>query len=165
MGLVFKKDNLEKILQRRKTQTRRTSRNELRVGKVYPIRCRYFEKAKVKVLITRKFKQRLGDISLKDVRKEGFDSLEEFQAYWTRIHGSWNPNLIVTVYEFKLVMPEREPLEFSRRAHQFNAGFVGSGISCRLLGHSMLCGCRLTGFCLLPFRVVCRCCLMSLRCS
>jgi len=113
VGLVFKKDNLEKVLQRRKTQTRRTSRNELRIGKVYPARCRYFELAKVKVLIIRKFKQRLGDISLEDVRKEGFETLEEFQASWTRIHGSWKPDIIVIVYEFKLVMPEREPLEFS----------------------------------------------------
>ena len=107
MGLVFKEDNLLKILEGRKTQTRRTSRNELRIGKVYPIRCRYFERAKDKALITRKFKQRLGDISLEDARKEGFDSLEEFQACWTRIHGSWNPDIIVTVYEFKLARPER----------------------------------------------------------
>ncbi len=114
MGLVFKKDRLQKVLEGRKTQTRRTSRNTLKVGKVYLIRCRYFEKAKV--LIIRKFKQRLGDISLEDVRKEGFDSLEEFQACWARIHGSWRPDIIVTVYEFKLARPEREPLEFSRRA-------------------------------------------------
>jgi len=91
------------------------ARNQLQVGKVYPIRCRYFERAKVKILIIRKFKQWLGDISLEDVRKEGFETLEEFQACWTRIHGMWDPNLIVIVYEFKLVMPEREPLEFSRR--------------------------------------------------
>ena len=115
MGLVFKKDNLEKVLQRRKTQTRRTSRNELRIGKVYPIRCRYFERAKVKVLIIRKFKQRLGDICIADVRKEGFETFEEFQACWTRIHGNWNPDIIVTVYEFKLARPECEPSEFSRR--------------------------------------------------
>ena len=67
------------------------------------------------MLITRKFKQRLSEISEVDVKKEGFETLEEFQACWTRIHGSWNPNLIVIVYEFKLVSPEREPLEFPRR--------------------------------------------------
>ncbi len=115
MGLVFKKDRLQKGLEGRKTQTRRTSHNELKVGKVYPVRCRYFERAKVKVLITRKFKQRLSEISEVDVKKEGFETLEEFQACWTRIHGSWNPNLIVTVYEFKLARPERKPSEFSRR--------------------------------------------------
>jgi hypothetical protein len=103
MGLVFKQNNLKRVLERRKTQTRRTGRYELQIGKTYPIKHKYFEKGKAKVLITRKFKQRLGDITPKDVKKEGFDTLEEFQAAWVRIHHGWNPNQIVTVYEFKLV--------------------------------------------------------------
>ena len=49
-------------------------------------------KGKAKVLITRKFKQRLGDITPKEIKKEGFDTLEEFQAAWVQIHHGWNPN-------------------------------------------------------------------------
>ena len=56
------------------------------------------------IIIIRKFKQRLGDISLEDVGKEGYSSIEEFQRAWEEVHGlgGWNPDLIVTVYEFKL---------------------------------------------------------------
>lgn len=103
MGLVFKEDNLKRVLEGRKTQTRRLGNNRLTVGRLYSVKCRYFEKGKDKVLITRKFKQRLGEISLEDVRKEGFASLEEFQAVWTRIYGRWDPGEVVTVYEFRLV--------------------------------------------------------------
>jgi hypothetical protein len=103
MGLVFKENNLKRVLEGRKTQTRRTGKYELHIGKTYPVRHKYFEKGKARVLITRKFKQRLSEITLKDVKKEGFDTLEEFQAAWVRIHHGWNPKQIVTVYEFKLV--------------------------------------------------------------
>ena len=103
MGLVFKENNLRRIFQGRKTQTRRTGRYELQIGKIYPIKHTYFEKGKAKVLITRKFKQRLGDITLKDVEKEGFDTLDQFQTAWVQIHHGWNPNQIVTVYEFNVV--------------------------------------------------------------
>jgi hypothetical protein len=110
MGLVFKENNLCRVLEGRKTQTRRTGKHELQVGKIYSIKHRFFEKATAKVLITRKFKQRLGDITLVDVKKEGFDTLEEFQAAWVRIYHGWNPKQIVTVYEFKLVGKERQLL-------------------------------------------------------
>jgi hypothetical protein len=62
MGLVFKENSLKRVLEGRKTQTRRTGRYELQIGKIYPVKHKYFEKGKAKVLITRKFKQRLGDI-------------------------------------------------------------------------------------------------------
>lgn len=103
MGLVFKENNLRRILEGHKTQTRRLGSREYKIGNVYGIRSRYFDKAKARVLITRKFKQRLGDISLEDIQKEGFNTLEEFQAAWVRINHGWNPDLIVTVYEFKVL--------------------------------------------------------------
>ena len=103
MGLVFKENNLKRVLEGRKTQTRRAGKYELQIGKIYPVKHKYFEKGKAKVLITRKFKQRLGDITPKDVEKEGFDTLAEFQAAWIRIHHSWHPEKVVTVYEFKIV--------------------------------------------------------------
>ena len=102
MGLVFKENNLQRVLDGRKTQTRRLGNNRLTVGKIYSVKRRYFDKGKAKVVLTRKFKQRLGEISLKDVRKEGFETLEEFQACWIRIYGSWDPDQVVIVYEFKL---------------------------------------------------------------
>lgn len=104
--VLFKRYNIEKILKGLKTQTRRVHVHTFRVGKIYPLRDNWFtpnNQAKGYILITRKFRQRLGDITLEDVQKEGYNSLEEFQAEWIRLYGSWDPNKIIWVYEFKLV--------------------------------------------------------------
>jgi hypothetical protein len=77
---------------------------EWKTGKVYPVKDRWFGKPVAHILVTRKFRQRLGDISREDVEKEGYRSLEEFKQAWEGIHGrgSWDPKLIVTAYEFKI---------------------------------------------------------------
>jgi len=104
--MLFKRRHIELILSGRKTQTRRLPDKSANyhVGRVYGIRDRWFSKPEAHILITRKYKQRLGDISLEDVKKEGYSNLEEFQRTWEEVHGpgGWNPDLIVTVYEFKL---------------------------------------------------------------
>jgi len=104
--MLFKKWHIELILSGRKTQTRRLPGKSANyhVGRVYGIRDRWFSKPEAHILITRKFRQRLGEISLEDVGKEGYSSLEEFRKAWEEVHGprSWNPDLIVTAYEFKL---------------------------------------------------------------
>lgn len=52
---------------------------------------------------------------MKDMEKEGYSNLQEFQRAWEEVHGqgSWNPELIVTVYEFKVVN-ERGQMQGSR---------------------------------------------------
>jgi hypothetical protein len=100
---TFKKAEFQKIIEGRKTQTRRIHAHEWHVGKTYKIRNKLFGKGTHKILITRKFKQRLGDITPEDVKKEGFNTLEEFKQTWEKIYGSWDPNIIVTVYEFKML--------------------------------------------------------------
>lgn len=100
---VFKKRNLDLVLAGEKTQTRRTHRQEWKIGNVYSARASWFEKARAWILITRKFKQRLGDISQEDVVKEGFKTLSEYREEWRKINGSWTPDKVVLVYEFKLV--------------------------------------------------------------
>jgi hypothetical protein len=101
---IFKQKHLDATLQGRKTQTRRTHKYEWKVGKTYGIRARWFDKPVGRILITRKFKQKLGDIPLADIRKEGYSNIWEFKAAWEEIYGqgSWNPEVIVTVYEFVL---------------------------------------------------------------
>jgi len=66
-----------------------------------PIRDRWFTKPQGRILILRRFKQRLGDISQQDVQAEGYQSIENFKKAWTEIYGTWKPEQIVTVYEFK----------------------------------------------------------------
>ena len=102
MLALFKRRHLRKVLAQEKTQTRRTHRYTLTIGKTYAIRDRWFSKPQGHILITRKFRQQLGNISPEDVHKEGFSSLEEFKQEWIKLHGSWNPDKIVICYEFKL---------------------------------------------------------------
>jgi len=103
MTLLFKKYYIKLILAGRKTQTRRIHKHKLKVGKTYAVKTRWFGKPLFRVVITRRFQQKLGEISLEDVKKEGYSSLEEFRRAWMRIYGSWNPEQLVTVYEFKPV--------------------------------------------------------------
>ena len=99
---IFKRRHIRKVLAGEKTQTRRTHNYTWTIGKTYCIRDRWFSKPQGHIIITRKFRQRLGDISPEDVQKEGFSTLEEFQKAWTEIHGQIDENEVVTVYEFKL---------------------------------------------------------------
>jgi len=96
--MLFKKKHIEIILAGRKTQTRRLPGKSASysVGRLYAIRDRWFSKAQ-------------GYISLEDIHKEGYNNLEEFRKAWEEIHGSesWQPNLTVTVYEFKPLRKRR----------------------------------------------------------
>ena len=102
---IFKRHHLRKVLSGDKTQTRRSHKYTWTIGKTYCIRDRWFSKAQGHIIITRKFKQHLGDISPEDAKKEGFNSIEDFKQEWKKIFGesSWNPDKIVTCYEFKLI--------------------------------------------------------------
>ena len=95
----FKRSFLPLILSGRKTQTRRMS-GRYRVGEIYRV-----NNTEIWILITRRYRQRLGEISPEEIHKEGFSSLEEFRRAWTRIFGSWNPDLLVWAYEFKVISP------------------------------------------------------------
>ena len=99
---LFKRRHLRKVLDGSKIQTRRTHRSTWKIGRTYGIRDNWFSKPQAHIIITRKFRQRLADISPEDVKKEGFSTLEEFKQAWTEINGTWNPDQIVTCYEFKL---------------------------------------------------------------
>jgi len=107
--MLFKRHHIKKILQGRKTQTRRTSRRKYKIGRYYAIRDTYFGKPQGHIIITRRFQQKLGEISPEDVKKEGFNSLEEFRKAWIEINASWDPEQIVTVYEFAYVEKPSSP--------------------------------------------------------
>jgi len=103
---LFKPEHVKKILRGEKTQTRRVHLHTWIIGKVYPIKTHWLckrEEAPGKIIILRKFRQKLGEISPEDVKKEGYNSLEEFRREWEKLHGEWNPEQVVWVYEFKLV--------------------------------------------------------------
>jgi hypothetical protein len=61
---------------------------------------------KIEVVILRRYRQRLGDMKLSEAHKDGFRTLQDSQEAWTKINGSWDPNLTVWVYEFKVTKDE-----------------------------------------------------------
>jgi hypothetical protein len=102
MMALFKGCLIPLILSGQKTQTRRAYKRGWLIGQTYKIKDHYLSKGLGTIKITRSFKQRLGDISEQDVQKEGFKNSTEFIDAWNAINGSWNPDTIVTVYEFIL---------------------------------------------------------------
>ena len=102
--MLFKKKHVKLILEGRKTATRRLTGRYKR-GKVYAVQDRLYGRARCYILIIRKYRQKLGDMSEEDIRKEGCSSREEFIREWEESYGpgSYRPDLEVWVYEFKLI--------------------------------------------------------------
>ena len=103
---MYKKPYLEKILNGEKTQTRRPlekkpGRSVYDIGARVGVRSGYTKFAGY-IIIRKRFRQRLGDISEEDARKEGFKTVKEFQETWKRLYGKWDPEEVVWVYEFEL---------------------------------------------------------------
>ncbi|MEM2975838.1 MAG: ASCH domain-containing protein [Candidatus Bathyarchaeia archaeon] len=111
--MFFSRGNLEKVLRGKKTQTRRLS-GRYKVGHTYGVRTWIYEKALARIKITAKRQERLGDISQEDLKREGYETLEEFKEAWTKFYAKklgWHPELIVWVYDFVLIQaPEGKPL-------------------------------------------------------
>jgi hypothetical protein len=105
---IFKRKYIDLILQGKKTQTRRISRYRLKIGKAYAVRSKMFEPAKTRITITRAWRQQLRNLTPEDVRKEGFNSFTEFRQAWIEIYGTWNPDQIVTAYEFRLLTQKQK---------------------------------------------------------
>jgi len=95
----FKRCFLPLILEGRKTQTRRLE-GRYRPGEILRV-----NRTEIWILITRKYRQRLQDITLEDVHREGFSSPKEFRRAWTWIYGFYDPDQVVWTYEFRLISP------------------------------------------------------------
>jgi len=95
----FKHPFIFKIISGEKTQTRRLS-SRYRPGEILRI-----NNTEIWILITRRYRQRLGSITPEEAHKEGFSSLKEFKKAWKRIYGRYDPNQQVWVYEFKVISP------------------------------------------------------------
>ena len=63
---------------------------------------------RINIQILNAKEQRLADITIEDVKAEGFATLEEFKATWAKINGAWNPDQQVTAYEFHKVEKPKE---------------------------------------------------------
>ena len=100
--MLFKKKHVKLILEGRKTATRRLT-GRYKLGQVYAVQGWLYDRARGYISIVKKYRQKLGDMSEEDIRKEGCSSREEFIREWEESYGpgSYQPDLEVWVYEFK----------------------------------------------------------------
>ena len=103
--MMFKKDLIDLVVSGRKTQTRRLHKNPLKEKQKYVIKRNWYNNTEHYIQIKKVYPQKLGDVSEEEARKEGFSGLDEFRDAWIRINGSWDPDMVVTVYEFELAEP------------------------------------------------------------
>jgi len=105
MSLIFTERNIELILQGKKTQTRRIwKRIKVKKGGIYKIKRHIFSKKHYGLIqVTDIRKEKLGNITEEDAKKEGYGSVAEFKKVWEEIYGRWNPEQEVYVIEFKLL--------------------------------------------------------------
>src|ERR1700752_548908 len=100
--MIFRPELAKLILQRKKTQTRRliTDRTRSRpylIDKSYAVCPGRGKFAVCRVTLTDIRKARLGDLSLKDAKREGFVTTADFFDYWERLHGRVYRDLVVWV--------------------------------------------------------------------
>jgi hypothetical protein len=102
--MLFKLEHVEPILSGSVTQIRKNwGKPMAKVGSVHKAKTALFSKESfASIRITGLRKERLGDISLEDVYKEGYDDLESYKAAWKRSAGVWDPNIMVYVVNFEL---------------------------------------------------------------
>ena len=83
----------------RKTQTRRLHTRLRKVGSRQACKYDFLGKPFCFVVIKRCFRQKIGDVSEADIRKEGFASKREFIDYFG---DKYDSGLVVVVYEFEV---------------------------------------------------------------
>jgi len=102
--ILFKAHHAPRILEGRKTQTRRKGPLRWRVGSVQQCRTSFYEEPFAHVRILRRWRERLGDISEADARAEGYGSREAYFLVFRAIHRDYcSLDEVVSCYEFELV--------------------------------------------------------------
>lgn len=107
---MFKRHLLEKVLSGEKTQTRRISKRKYKIGKEYRLRKDWYHYYDHRIKIIDRREERLGDITEEDAVREGFNSVKDFKKAWININGIWDPDIIVHVYDFELILSESDKM-------------------------------------------------------
>ncbi len=106
MVLLFKPKHEAMILEKRKTQTRRTwAKSRCLEGSTHQARLKLFGEPFARLKILRVWRERLGSISDTDSRAEGYRNRWDFIRAWRSIYGEWDEDLEVWAVEFEVVVP------------------------------------------------------------
>lgn len=102
--MLFKPEHIKMILAGTKTATRRDWKKPMvKVGGVYKVKTKMLSNeyhCKIKVL--KLYKQQLGNMTLEDVIKEGYQTWIDFREIWVKINYFFAPKKVVDVVEFEL---------------------------------------------------------------
>lgn len=100
--MIFSVDMVRLIHEGRKTQTRRPAHGECRYkpGRVYAVQPGRGKPATAHITIRDVRLERLGDITLRDAKREGFRTRDLFRDKWIELHGTYDPDLLVHVITF-----------------------------------------------------------------
>ena len=103
--MLFKPKHKEMILNGTKTATRRAWKKPMvKIGGIYKAKLQMLSKDYfTKIKVTKLFKQQLIDMDFKDIKKEGYNSLEDFKEVWIKINGFWDTDTEVYVIEFEVI--------------------------------------------------------------
>jgi hypothetical protein len=95
--LITVQSDIEKVLEGRKTATRRNGRYA-DPGETMILNGHSFE-------VTRVYRQALGELTDTDAQSEGFDNMEAYKNYILSMHAGmpWIPHAKVWVHEFKSI--------------------------------------------------------------
>ena len=100
--MIFRPDHIRLILEGKKTATRRRHTYPRRAGRVYRIQRSMLDWTDIRIVVTKAYMQKLGQMTEEDAKKEGASTLKAFKEIWREINGGWNPEEEVWVYEFQL---------------------------------------------------------------
>lgn len=103
--MIFTEEHVALVQQGRKTQTRRVVKpgeKECRYkpGKAYAAQPGRGKPASLRITIVAVRREKLGAISEKDAKREGYRTVYEFKQTWKELHGTWTPDLDVWVITF-----------------------------------------------------------------
>lgn len=92
--MLFKPEHIRLIKEGFKTATRRDWKRKMaKVGGVYACQTEMFqpkEDCEVFIKVTDLYRQKLKEMTLRDLAKEGgYTGLEEFKEVWKEINGGW----------------------------------------------------------------------------
>ena len=106
--MLFKPEHVDMILKGKKTATRRNWKRPMaKVGGIYKCKTKLFSKDYfAKIRVTKLYKQQIVDMSFEDIKKEGYETYEEFEEIFKRVNKIkvyLDPDIELDVIEFELV--------------------------------------------------------------
>jgi hypothetical protein len=129
--VIFTPEHVALIQQGRKTQTRRLVKPDekecrYQVGKAPAVQPGRGKPASCRITILAVRRERLGAISEKDAKREGYRTVYEFRGIWTQLHGAWTPDREVWVITFVLGDRTEKPRYLARRLGSRRGDYVDS---------------------------------------